>query len=436
MAPGSSPAAGFAEVNGIRMAYRTWRGPRRPSHPPVVLLHGLLQSGEGMTNLAAHLARRGPVLVPDLRGRGGTEQPAGGYDPATMADDVAALIRATGFVRPVAIGRLHGGLVAYHLAARHPDLVSGLVLGDTTPEVSPARAERMLGFIRSLPRRFASHDDAVAFYEGPLGLSAARARHDIPSDLQPEGTGYAWKHNLDVVEQIEAASVPRSDWEVLARIGCPALLLRGQRGEVSPEMAERFRQTIAGCEVQTVLGSRHDVFLGPGAEQAFGAIGLFLLRLASGGDEAAQLALPGAAQARANAAQLGFGGAQFQGSSAPVLNIIERTVGAINARDDRVIEALFLPDGRFTLVAPDGLRDEGGADAARAALYRLLDAFPGATVSARQLVLSDDSAAAVLTVRSPGVSGEALLMPTFAQIRDGRVASLTVFAVRTAPRQG
>lgn len=430
MTPGSSPAGGVAEVNGIRMAYRVWRGPRRVSHPPVVLLHGLLQSGEGMTNLAAHLARRGPVLVPDLRGRGGTDQPDGGYDSATMADDVAALIRTLDFGRPVAIGRLHGGLIAYQLAARHPDLISGLVLGDTSPEVSAGRAERMLGFIRSLPRRFDSFDDAMAFYEGPLGLSAARARHDIPSDLERDGDGYVWRHNIGILEKIEAASAPRQDWTVLENIRCPALLLRGQRGEVSPEMAERFRQAIPGCQVQTILGSRHDVFLGPGAEQAFGAIGLFLLRLSDLADDPAQLALPGTSIAEP--AQLVLGGDVLRHAEALERNVIERTVGAINGRDDRVVEALFLPDGRFTLIRTDGEREDGGVDAARAALFQLLDTYPGATVSARQVVLTNEAAAGILAVRSPGVSGEAMLLPTFIQIRDGRIASLTIFAVRPA----
>jgi pimeloyl-ACP methyl ester carboxylesterase len=430
MTPGSSPAGGLAEVNGIRMAYRVWRGPRRVSHPPVVLLHGLLQSGEGMNNLAAHLARRGPVLVPDLRGRGGSDQPDGGYDPATMADDVAALMREIGFAPAVAIGRLHGGLVAYHLAARHPELVSGLVLGDTSPEVSAARAERMLGFIRSLPRRFETYDDAVAFYEGPLGLSAARARHDIPSDLQQDGDAYVWRHNIGILEKIEAASEPRSDWAVLEQIRCPALLLRGQRGEVSPEMAERFRQAIQGCQVQTILGSRHDVFLGPGAEQAFGAVGLFLLRLSGAADDPSQLALPGTS--RPEPSQLVLVGDIPLQAEAVERNVIERTVGAINGRDDRVVEALFLPDGRFTLVRPDGAREDGGVDAARSALYRLLDAYPGATVSARQAVLTEESAAAVLTVRSPGVPGEALLLPTFFEVRDGRISLLTIFTVRPA----
>lgn len=342
--PGSGPVTGRTETNGIEMAWRMWRGPRRVTHPPVVLLHGVLQSGEGMTNLAAHLARRGPVLVPDLRGRGDSDQPEDGYDPATMADDVAGLVEALGIERPVVIGRLHGGLVAYHLAARRPDLVRGLVLGDTAPEVSAARAERVLGFVRALPRRFASMDDAIAFYEGPLGLSAARARHDIPSDLVEDGEGLAWRHNLAIVEKIEAAAAPRSDWEVLERISCPVLLLRGQRGEVSPDTAERFRQSMDACQVQTILGSRHDVFLGPGAEQAFGAIGLFLLRLAGDGlDGGEQMPLPGTASPAVSQLALPGEAALLVAED----TVVERMVAAINGRDDWVIESLFAPDGRF-----------------------------------------------------------------------------------------
>ena len=134
------PERGEARINGVRLVYRTWPGPASPSYPPTVLLHGLLQSGEGMANLAAHVARAGPVVVPDLRGRGESDQPTDGYDPATMADDVAGLIEMLGLDRVVLIGRLHGGLIAYHLAARRPDLVRGLVLGDTAPEIDEQRA--------------------------------------------------------------------------------------------------------------------------------------------------------------------------------------------------------------------------------------------------------------------------------------------------------
>lgn len=413
---GTTP--GEALVNGIRMAFRWWTGPGpgRAAHPAAVVLHGVLQSGEGMANLAAHLARRGPVLVPDLRGRGGSDQPEDGYDPATMAADVAALIEHLELDRPVVIGRLHGGVVAYTLAATRPDLVRGLVIGDAAPEVSPARAERAIGAIRALPQQFPSLDDAIGFYERGLGLSPARARHDIPSDLveSPDGS-FRWRHNLQVAAAIEAAAAPRSDWEILRRVTCPVLLLRGQRGEVSPDLAERVREAIPGGQVQTILGARHDVFLGPGAEQAFGAINMFLLRLADG-REPAQLGLPAPGLEPPLAAEDGP---------------IERVIAAINGRDDAVVEALFTPDGRFTLIATDGSRTIGGADVARDAFWRLLDAHPGATVVWRQRVETSGRAATVLEVRAPGFPAPSLLLPLFMDLDAGRISSMTIFAVRT-----
>src|SRR5215213_3892652 len=121
----SQSHAGFEHVNGVRLAYRQWTGPANAEHPPVVLLHGVLQSGEGMRHLAEQLSLDREVLVPDLRGRGDSDRPDDRYDPPTMADDVAGLIDRLGIERPALIGRLHGGLVAYHLAARRPELVCG-----------------------------------------------------------------------------------------------------------------------------------------------------------------------------------------------------------------------------------------------------------------------------------------------------------------------
>jgi len=112
-----------------------------------------------------------------------------------------------------------------------------------------------------------------------LGLSEERARHDIPHDLALEDGRYVWRHDLDVIAAIEAASSPRSDWDVLERIAAPTLLLRGQRGRIAPETADRMKSTMPRCEVQTIFGANHDVFIGPGAEQALGAIDMFLMRL-------------------------------------------------------------------------------------------------------------------------------------------------------------
>ncbi len=453
------PERGEAAANGIRLVFRRWPGPAAGPHrcPPVLLLHGLLQTGEGMANLAAHLARQGTVVVPDLRGRGESSQPDDGYDPATMADDVAALIETLGLDRPVVIGRLHGGLVGYHLAARRPDLVRGVVLGDTAPEVGAERAAARLDAVRALPRRFPSLDAALAFYQDGLGLSPVRARHDIPHDLiaedattGPDG-GYRWRHNLAVIEQIEAAAMPRSDWDVLAAVRCPVLLLRGQRGEVPAATSERFCRTIAGCQVQTIYGARHDVFLGPGAEQAFGAVDLFLMRLVNAAPAAGagaqlslseetgrpgrpspvddQMALPGAEPPAAAEA----------GSAAAV---VERIARAVNARDETAVDALFAPDGRIVQYRAGSRVRDGGLPAARAAFWDIFAALPGGTVAARDVVATADRAAAVLTVRDaaepaaahpaagapPG--GEAIVAPIFLRLREGRIVEFVSYGLR------
>lgn len=441
--PGTSlaPRDGFVRANGIRLRYLDWAGPEVARRPPALLLHGVLQSSEGMANLASHLARKGRVVVPDLRGRGGSDKPEDGYDPATMADDVAGLIEALSLDRPVVIGRLHGGLVAYHLAARRPELVRGLVLGDTAPEVDPARAERALATIRALPARFASEDEALAFYQDRLGLSEARARHDLPHDLVPgDDGGLRWRHDRDVVERVEAASLPRSDWDVLARTACPTLLLRGQRGEVPRAMADRFCDAIAGCQVQTVLGARHDVFLGPGSEQAFGALDLFLMRLdepggavqapladiapVTGRDPDSQLPLPGAETALA-AAESGL----LDGAEA----VLERVVRAINSRDPDAITALFAPDGRIVQHGVGGVVRAGGLDTARLAFERVLTAAPGATIEARDVLANGNRVACVFAVRSalnPDPADDTILAPAFLRVRGDQVAEFVSYSLR------
>lgn len=454
------PERGEVSVGGVRLVYRRWLGPQRRRHrcPPVLLLHGLLQSGEGMANLAAHLARNGPVVVPDLRGRGESDQPANDYDPATMADDVAGLISALALERPVVIGRLHGGLIGYHLAARRPDLVRGLVLGDTAPEIDEQRASAALAFVRSLPRHFESIAEALAFYQDRLGLSEARARHDIPYDLIEGDNGQLrWRHNLDVIERIEAAAMPRADWDVLAQIRTPVLMLRGQRGEVPLAVAERFRQTVPSSRVQTIYGARHDVFLGPGAEQAFGAVDLFLMRLPDAAPSPKvsatdQLSLLENTPASISADQIPLPGAEppSMAGRQPLEAgaVIERIVRAINGRDDAVIEALFAPDARVIQHRLEGDIRGGGIGAAHAAFWDIFAQLPGGVVAARDEVVSatGDHAAAVLVLRdiaatptdassdSPTAEeGEGtILAPIFFRLRDGRITEFVSYALRLA----
>jgi pimeloyl-ACP methyl ester carboxylesterase len=98
---------------------------RAGSGAPVVFLHGV--AGSGATY--AWLPELGRTIVrPDFRGHGRSERAPGAYLIAHYVDDAVAVLRDTG---PAAIvGHSLGGVVAWTIAQRHPELVTAIVLED------------------------------------------------------------------------------------------------------------------------------------------------------------------------------------------------------------------------------------------------------------------------------------------------------------------
>jgi pimeloyl-ACP methyl ester carboxylesterase len=117
------------EANGITLACRSW-GPE--DAPPVLLLHCRGADGADWTAIAERLAARPHarrVHAPDLRGHGRSDRP-GDYGFEAMSEDVRALLAVLRIDRADVVGHSLGGIVAYLLAQRHPQVVRRLVLED------------------------------------------------------------------------------------------------------------------------------------------------------------------------------------------------------------------------------------------------------------------------------------------------------------------
>ena len=121
--------AGFtdhdAEVNGVRIHYSI--GGRGSS---VVLLHGYAQTSHMWNPIMPLLAKDHTVIVPDLRGAGGSSKPESGYDKKNMAVDIHMLVNSLGFNRASIVGHDIGLMVAYAYAAQFPQETDRLVLMD------------------------------------------------------------------------------------------------------------------------------------------------------------------------------------------------------------------------------------------------------------------------------------------------------------------
>ena len=98
--------------------------------PLVLLLHGFPELSESWREVLPRLAAAGfHAVAPDLRGYGGTERTEGGYDLDTLANDVVQLAHHLQPGQPVhLVGHDWGGLIAYHVAAMHPEVVDRLAV--------------------------------------------------------------------------------------------------------------------------------------------------------------------------------------------------------------------------------------------------------------------------------------------------------------------
>jgi len=228
---------------------------------PQLLVHGLGGSAPTWIEVIAPLARRGPVVAVDLPGFGRT--PALDGDQLSVRgyrDFVLRTADALGWDRFTLHGNSMGGLIATHLAAKHPERVSGLVL--VSPAIPPRRPVGLLVPARStidgiVPIALSSMTAGALGLLGMASPSLTRRRNRellglIYSD--PDGVD---RRVLDLLAADFAAGVldaetrrhallsatrsiaglwtdPRATWRAIDRITAPTLLLGGTRDALVP----------------------------------------------------------------------------------------------------------------------------------------------------------------------------------------------------------
>src|SRR5512135_960652 len=97
------------------LLYFTERG----SGPPLLLVHGLMATGEMFEPVIGHFAGRHRVIVPDLRGHGRSRGLPPPYTAAQLASDLARLLDHLGIDATAVLGYSQGGAIAQQLALDH-----------------------------------------------------------------------------------------------------------------------------------------------------------------------------------------------------------------------------------------------------------------------------------------------------------------------------
>lgn len=257
-AEGRAPAPASLAADARVATHATFSAPQlriavQGNGPPVVLSHALGLDLHMWDALARRLAPHYTLMRYDHRGHGGSARPPGPYAMDDLVDDAARAIREWG-KGPVAwIGLSMGGMVGQGLAVRHPELLRGAVLANTTaryPDAArPTWAARvaaveqggMAAVVDAVVERYLHADYRAAHPEVVAALRARLLRTDPAAYV-------ACCH-----------AVAGVDWlDRLSSVRLPTLVIAGARDVgATPEMARAIAGRIAGAELRVFPDASH-----------------------------------------------------------------------------------------------------------------------------------------------------------------------------------
>jgi 3-oxoadipate enol-lactonase len=133
------------KVNGLELAYE-----RGGSGTPLVLVHGYPLDHSSWEPLVPLLEGDFDLLLPDLRGFGGTAATKAPYQLTDLASDLADLLEALGLQRAIVTGHSMGGYVALAFARLYPQRLLGLGLVSSQALADPP--ERQAGRLQTAGR--------------------------------------------------------------------------------------------------------------------------------------------------------------------------------------------------------------------------------------------------------------------------------------------
>lgn len=230
--------------------------------PGLLLIHGYKQSALSWSaQFGAPLAQRCHLVAWDLRGHGNSGQPwqAAAYDSARpWAEDMAAVIKASGLVKPLVVAWSFGGNVAMDFLRLHPELpIAGLVLVSSPAGLLSAP---VAGATAAAPK-----PPALDLAQG-IAAAERSAQFVLGAGVEPALRAQLTAASLRVGPYLDSAMAVRgagANADLLPALApLPLTLALGGRDPIVPAaVAQRLREALPQARVASFPQAGHALFL-------------------------------------------------------------------------------------------------------------------------------------------------------------------------------
>jgi len=225
------------------------------SGPPLIILHGLLGSGDNWVTVSRTLGKHLRVFAVDARNHGRSPHDSR-FDLEVMAEDVGHFMDRHGLASASLLGHSMGGKTAMQFAMSRPDRTGKLIVVDIAPRQYALDHDQLLGALcainLSLFRERVDVEKALT-----PSVPHKAVRQFLVKNLRRDHTGaLRWKMNLPVIRKEYAAIAgglpPTGEFRK------PTLFIRGgQSSYVLDDDRELIRKMFPEARIHTIPGVGH-----------------------------------------------------------------------------------------------------------------------------------------------------------------------------------
>ena len=223
--------------NGISIYYEE-RGQKEAAET-LLLLGGLTRDHTIWRKVLPYLEEKYRIILPDNRDAGQSSTAATEYGISELSEDMSDLIQSLRLCPVHVVGHSMGGFMAFHLAAKYPELIKTIILCSTAEKQTEAGISYLRGRMCLINEKSpaeakpTSRDDIVAVMDKIYSPTSLKNEVFIEEMIDFE-TSNPYPQRADAFKRQAIACLHHNAEFLLRDIVCPVSIITGKHDRTFP----------------------------------------------------------------------------------------------------------------------------------------------------------------------------------------------------------